>query len=110
AGAAVVAGAGSASAEGVVSASVALTSDYVFRGVSLSDGPAVQGGFNYSADSWYAGVWGSNVVEGLELDVYVGFTPTTGPIEWDLGVIGYLYPDADDDIAEYDYFELMAGA
>ena len=46
-----------------------LTSDYVFRGVSLSDnGPAVQGGFDYSVDllkaagvSGYLGVWGSNV-------------------------------------------------
>ncbi len=101
--------AGTAHAEGAVSANIALTSDYVFRGVSLSDGPAVQGGFDYTDDLWYAGVWGSNVVEGIELDIYAGFTPTTGPVEWDLGLIAYFYPGADDDDAEFDYLELKAG-
>jgi uncharacterized protein (TIGR02001 family) len=107
AGAATFASAGAASAE--VTANIALTTDYVFRGISLSDGPAVQGGFDYSAELWYAGVWGSNVNEGIELDLYAGFTPTTGPVEWDLGLIGYFYPDADDDAAEFDYVELKAG-
>ncbi|MBX3430037.1 MAG: TorF family putative porin [Hyphomonadaceae bacterium] len=103
--------AGVASAEGVVTANVGLTSDYVFRGISLADnGPALQGGLDYVADAWYAGVWGSNVSEGLELDLYAGFTPTTGPIDWDLGVIGYFYPGADDDAAEFDYYELKVGA
>jgi uncharacterized protein (TIGR02001 family) len=102
-------GAGAAHAE--VTANVALTTDYVFRGVSLSDnGPAIQGGFDWSSDMFYAGVWGSNVVEGMELDAYVGVTPTTGPVAWDLGLIGYFYPGADDDGAEFDYYELMVGA
>lgn len=101
------------------SANVSLTSDYVFRGVSLSDnGPAIQGGFDYSYNLFYAGVWASNVTEGVEIDLYAGVTPTTGPVEWDLGVIGYFYPGADDDIpesgpgaddavGEFDYFEFM---
>jgi uncharacterized protein (TIGR02001 family) len=101
-----IAGAGAANAE--VTANVALTTDYVFRGISLSDGAAIQGGFDVSEDLWYAGVWASNVVEGMELDLYAGFTPTTGPVEWDLGLIGYFYPGADDDGAEFDYVELMA--
>lgn len=106
---ATAAGAGVASAEGTVTANISFTSDYVFRGVSLADnGPAIQGGFDYVADAWYAGVWGSNVVDGIEMDVYAGFTPSTGPIDWDLGVIGYFYPGADDDGAEFDYFELKA--
>lgn len=103
--------AGVAHAEGAVSANISLTSDYVFRGVSLSDnGPAVQGGFDYTADMFYAGVWASNVVEGVEIDLYGGFTPSTGPIDWDIGVIGYFYPGADDDAAEFDYGELLVGA
>lgn len=110
AGAATIASAGAAHAQGVVSANIALTSDYVFRGISLSDGPAVQGGFDYTADLWYTGVWGSSTVDGLELDLYAGFTPTTGPVTWDLGVIGYFYPDADDDGAEWDYAEFLVGA
>lgn len=107
AGAATFASAGAANAE--VTANIALTSDYVFRGVSLSDGPAIQGGFDITNELWYAGVWGSSVIEGLELDLYAGFTPTTGPVEWDLALIAYFYPDAADADAEFDYIELKAG-
>jgi uncharacterized protein (TIGR02001 family) len=104
---ATVVGAGAAHAE--VSANVALTTDYVFRGISLSDNrPAIQGGFDWSHDMFYAGTWASNVTEGIELDVYAGITPSTGPVEWDLGLIAYFYPGADDDDAEFDYVELKA--
>jgi uncharacterized protein (TIGR02001 family) len=110
-GLALIAGAamtGAASA-GEISGNVALTSDYVFRGVSLSDNDfAIQGGFDWSQDQLYAGVWGSSLSDGAELDVYAGVTPTTGPVEWDLGLIGYFYPGADDQDAEFDYFELKA--
>ena len=45
------------------SANVALTSDYVYRGISQSDeGPAIQGGFDYShSTGWYLGAWGSSI-------------------------------------------------
>lgn len=100
-------GAGVANAE--VTANVSLTSDYVFRGVSLSDnGPAIQGGADWSNDQFYVGTWASSLSDGMEMDVYAGFTPTTGPVTWDLGVIGYFYPGADDEDAEFDYYELMA--
>lgn len=109
AGAATVAATSTAAAEGTITANVALTSDYVFRGVSLSgNDPAIQGGADYEADFWYAGVWASSLSEGMEIDLYAGVTPTTGPIEWDFGVIGYFYPGADDDDAEFDYAELKA--
>jgi uncharacterized protein (TIGR02001 family) len=100
---------GAANAE--VSGNVALVTDYVFRGVSLSDnGPAIQGGFDWTSanEMFYAGVWGSSLSGGMELDLYGGWTPSTGPIDWDLGVIGYFYPNADDDGAEFDYAEVMA--
>jgi len=101
--------AGAAHAE--VTANVALTSDYVFRGVSLSDnGPAIQGGADYTSEVWYAGVWSSSLSDGMEIDLYAGFTPSTGPVEWDLGVISYFYPGADDDGAEFDYVEFKAAA
>jgi len=95
-----------------VSASVTLTSDYVFRGMSLSgEDAAVQGSFDYSTDLFYAGVWGSSLGSGgtsMELDVYAGFTPTLGPVALDIGVTGYFYPGADDNGAEFDFFELGA--
>lgn len=102
-------GAGAANAE--VTANVAITSDYVFRGISLSDnGPAIQGGVDWESEMFYVGAWASNVTEGIEIDLYGGFTPTTGPVEWDLGVITYFYPGADDDGAEFDYVEFVVGA
>jgi uncharacterized protein (TIGR02001 family) len=118
---ATIAGAGVANAE--TTASVTLTSDYVFRGLSQSDGEAaIQGSFDWSNDMWYAGVWGSSVNFGatsptqtasMELDAYVGITPTTGPINWDLSLVGYFYPNADDQVGfggELDYYEGIVGA
>lgn len=115
-----IAGVGAANAE--TSASVSMTTDYVFRGLSQTDGgAAIQGSFDWSNDMVYAGVWGSNVNFGasaptetasMELDAYVGITPTTGPISWDLSLVGYFYPNADDALAggELDYFEGLVGA
>ncbi len=106
---ATIAGAGAANAE--VSGNVAMTSDYVFRGLSQTEGgPAIQGGFDFTHGLFYAGAWGSNVADfgvdaSMELDLYVGVTPSTGPIDWDIGIVGYFYPGADDDAAESDYYE-----
>lgn len=105
--------AGAANAE--VSGSVSMVSDYVFRGLSQSEGgPAIQGSLDWSSDMFYAGAWGSStdlgVGESMELDLYVGATPTTGPVSWDLGLVGYFYPGADDDSAEADYYEGIVGA
>jgi uncharacterized protein (TIGR02001 family) len=120
AGAATFASAGAANAE--VTANVALTTDYVFRGISQTDnGAAIQGGFDWTGDLFYAGVWGSNVNFGavsptetasMELDAYVGIRPETGPVSWDIGLVGYFYPNGDDSVAggEMDYFEIIAGA
>src|SRR5690554_1963715 len=95
-----VAATGVASAETSVSGNVALTSNYVWRGVQQSSGnPAIQGGFDLESDMFYAGVWGSSVefdgaVASSELDLYAGFTPSLGPLSLDLGVISYFYPGA----------------
>lgn len=93
------------------SASVSLTTDYMWRGVSQTNNdPAIQGSFDLAHESGlYAGVWGSNVEFGdqdtsMELDVYGGFSRETDfggtlpfAIEYDLGVLHYEYtasPDA----------------
>lgn len=95
------------------SGNVALTSDYVFRGVSQTlEDPAIQGGFDAAYGSFYAGTWASNVDfgvdESIEIDVYAGFKPTLGPVAADFGVAYYAYPGAGDDGAEYDYLEVYA--
>lgn len=105
---------------GEFSANVGFTSDYRFRGISQTDtGAAIQGGFDYSYGLFYAGVWGSNVEfdgdgvgdSSIEMDIYLGITPSLGPIGFDIGGIYYAYPDADDpDDGEYDFFEGYIGA
>ncbi len=96
------------------SGNIALTSDYVFRGVTQTlENPAVQGGFDAAYGNFYAGVWASNVDFGfagdsLETDLYLGYKPTLGPVAADIGVVGYFYPGAKDAGAEYDYFEVYA--
>jgi uncharacterized protein (TIGR02001 family) len=94
------------------SITVGATSDYVFRGVSLTSGdPAAQGSIDIGYGIFYAGTWASNVdgdgYEPWELDVYAGFKPELGPVTFDLGIVGYFYPAAEDG---FDYYELKAGA
>ena len=89
-----------------LSANVAMTTNYMFRGVSQTDnGPAIQGGFDYEYTPYglYAGVWGSNVSsEGyagasMELDLYVGWKPTWDKLSFDIGYLRYQYPGTDFD-------------
>ncbi len=122
-----------AAAEYELSANVAMTTDYVWRGISQNDeDPAIQGGFDFEHESgFYLGTWGSNVnasdpvtVRGeevtldsgsMELDVYGGFaTELENGIGIDLGAVAYLFPGYDEwDTEEYyiggsyDLFGLM---
>ncbi|HEX4974966.1 MAG TPA: TorF family putative porin [Pseudomonadales bacterium] len=88
-----------------VSANVALTSHYIFRGLDRSDGaPAIQGGFDYAFEKGlYLGIWGSsarttNPVSGenesIETNYYLGFSHefTQYGISLDVGLIQYDYP------------------
>jgi hypothetical protein len=61
-------------------ANVALTTNYMFRGVSQTgNGPAIQGGFDYSYKplGLYAGLWGSNVDSSSGTGYYVDETTGT---------------------------------
>lgn len=83
----------------------AVTSDYIFRGVSQSQhNPALSGGVDYShSGGLYAGTWLSNqswVEKGgpykanssLEIDLYGGYKGALGDLGYDLGAIYYYYP------------------
>lgn len=101
------------------------TTDYVFRGISQNfEDPAIQGGVDATCGMFYAGVWASTVdfVQGnggpgsgdasFEVDLYAGIKPTWGPLTFDLGVIYYMYPNAEDGAPlnlEADYVELKGG-
>ena len=85
-----------------VSANVAMTTDYRFRGASLSDEAiAIQGGFDLAFESgFYVGTWGSSIEpvgnSEMELDLYAGYGGTVGALSYDVGVLGYFYPGGED--------------
>ncbi len=91
-----------------ISGNVALTTDYVWRGATQSMGDfAVQGGFDLAAGNFYAGTWASSVEYGddasTELDLYAGYAGAfESGLSYDVGVIGYYFPDASgyDDVYE----------
>jgi uncharacterized protein (TIGR02001 family) len=79
-----------------VTANAAVTSNYIWRGLTQTDdGPAVQGGVDYSHESGLAvGVWGSNVDEGIEYDLYGSFSKDVGnDLGFSLGINTYNYTD-----------------
>jgi len=100
-----------------VSGQIALTSDYRWRGVSLSDGqPAVQGSLSYDHSSGlFAGLFASNVElyagdGGLSAQAFAGFARRwRDDASWDAGVVGYAYPQSDQG-KSYNFFEAFAGA
>ena len=112
-----VAMAGAASAQDAaptVSFNAAVANDYVFRGMSQTNGDLqVSGGIDLSAGMFYAGTWASNVDFGdktdAEVDFYAGFKPTVGAATLDLGVIYYGYVGAPSG-SGYGNFEFKAAA
>ncbi|TKB49143.1 TorF family putative porin [Ferrimonas aestuarii] len=83
-----------------VSFNASAVSNYIFRGVTLSDeDPALQGGVDYAhASGVYAGIWASNYDNGgdteIEVDWYGGYAfDLNDDISIDLGVIRYYYQD-----------------
>jgi uncharacterized protein (TIGR02001 family) len=95
-----------------VAGSVAIASDYRFRGVSQSDRQmAVQGGVTLSHESGgYVGVWGSNLAgwgtfggANMELDLIGGYKAKLADnATLDVGLLWYMYPGGADrtDFAE----------
>lgn len=110
------------------SASVALTSNYIWRGVSqTANAPAIQGSFDIAHESGaYFGVWGSNIefaedraagqgASSLELDIYAGFSNTIDlagiDATYDIGWLRYEYPTSGDSItaSNWNFNELYFG-
>jgi len=84
-----------------VSANVAATSNYVWRGMTqTNNAPAVQGGIDFGYNGFYLGVWGSNISwtaeadSTLEADLYLGYAGEFSGIGYDIGYIKYAYPKA----------------
>lgn len=99
-------------------ASLGVTTDYVFRGVSQTyDSGALQLGADYQTPvGWFAGAWTSNVNpyphagSSAELDLYTGLTrPLGANFSTRLAYTHYAYLD-DPRPAHYDYDELSLSA
>ena len=98
--------------------SLAVTTDYVYRGISQSGGdPAIQGGlYAQPATGWTIGVWASTVEfartqdRSAEIDLYLARSWSIGS-DWDvrLGLTHYEYPN-DNLPLRYDYDELIVSA
>ena len=74
-----------------------LASDYVYRGVTLSDRrPAVGMAIEATYNVFYAGVAVASVrlptQPAAEISISGGIRPTLGPVDFDLGVTSFRYP------------------
>ena len=87
-----------------VSANFGVTSDYLWRGLSQSDGTSASGGFDIDmGNGVYAGTWvgdvefagGNGTQATQETDFYFGYAGESGSLSYDVGYIMYTY-DADD--------------
>ena len=81
-----------------VSGSVALTNNYIWRGMTQTDNaPAIGGAVNFGYKGFYLGAAASNVkFEGvdasIELDALGGYTSEVYGVDYDIGAIYYAYP------------------
>ncbi|MBI1340113.1 hypothetical protein GC169_07895 [bacterium] len=90
-----------------------VTTDYVFRGASQSNEDlSINGGFDLTAGTFYAGTWLASIDFGdgsdanVEWDTYAGLTDTfANGVTWDVGGIYYAYPDVNSS-ANFDFFEV----
>lgn len=107
----------SAAVQAEISVTATVASDYVFNGVSQSDGkPVLQGSADwYNESGYYVGAFISRVDYApfgipdteVELDGYVGKTGSiNNRLGYDLGFAYYSYPGTDDDGFETNYGEI----
>jgi uncharacterized protein (TIGR02001 family) len=100
-----------------LSGNAAITTNYVWRGVTQSaDNPAVQAGLDFAlGDSGFAvGTWASSIDFGddspMELDIYGSYSGNfSDAFGYTVGVIGYLYPNQASTSPGYDFYEVYGG-
>lgn len=102
-----------------LSASATLTSEYIYRGLAMSDGkPALQLGLDYAHDSGlFVGAWGSTIdlespvsQRDYELDYYAGYHHRfQAPLTTTVTLLRYTYP-GQKGIHDYDYTEFLLSA
>lgn len=91
-----------------VSANLGLLSEYHFRGIIQNGTATATGGLDYENGSWSVGIWGADVEDGLEIDIYgaYGYEFESG-LSLSAGLTKYLYTGDFD--SSYDELNLGAG-
>jgi len=89
-----------------LSANIGYNSQYIFRGIPQKNSSAF-GGFDLEAGGFYAGTWGADVGDGLEIDYYGGYGFDLG--EFSFGVGGTIYTYTGDFDDTYKEFNFSAG-
>jgi uncharacterized protein (TIGR02001 family) len=102
-----------------VTGGVAVTSEYMFRGIVSEGGAAVQGNLDWSHESGiYAGIWGSNAnpapAGGNELDLIAGWSgDLSDSLNLDVGLIYFVFSEDEENTTmgdtDADYLELYLG-
>src|SRR5690554_599270 len=76
-----------------LSANIGWVSQYVYRGI-FQETSSASAGIDYEDESgFYVGAWGADVGQGLETDVYLGYTGGNGDFSYTIGATGYFYTD-----------------
>jgi uncharacterized protein (TIGR02001 family) len=102
---------------GTFSGNIALTNNYMFRGVTqTTNNAAVQGGFDWDTGmGLHFGTWASslNFSDGnnatTEVDLYGGYGGKIDNFSYDVGFMYYWYPGATS-AAQYDFWEVYGKA
>jgi uncharacterized protein (TIGR02001 family) len=96
-------------ADASITGNVAVTTDYIFRGITQTWGrPAIQGGGDLAMKNGFAaGFWASAIGResypggAMELDLYASYGTAFGKDwSWRAGLYGYIYPGGDLDHAK----------
>lgn len=93
-----------------------LTSEYIYRGLAMSDGdPAIQAGVDYEHDGGlFVGAWATTIdltsplgQRDIELDYYAGYHyAADGPVSATLTLLRYTYP-GQTGLHSYDHHEVL---
>lgn len=81
-------------------ANVGFMSDYIFRGAYQAEAVAFAGVDIETENGFYLGTWGANLEDGLEYDIYLGYSGGGENFTWYAGLTGYYYTDEFDDTYE----------
>jgi uncharacterized protein (TIGR02001 family) len=85
-----------ATSQAEVSANIGWASEYIYRGIFQEDSSA-SAGIDYTSDGgFYLGTWGADVGQGLEGDLYFGYSGGED-FTYKIGYTGYFYTDDFDD-------------